>query len=73
MTLQELQKQVLKLPMSQRWLLVQTLLESIQQETQPVSKKGNLSRLHGIAKGTDISSDENIVADYVSYLTEKYQ
>ncbi|AHJ31077.1 hypothetical protein PN465_18075 [Nodularia spumigena CS-584] len=43
MTLQELQKQVLKLPMSQRWLLVQTLLESIQQETQPVSKKGNLS------------------------------
>ncbi|WP_414526366.1 hypothetical protein [Nodularia chucula] len=52
MTLQELQKQVLKLPMSQRWLLVQTLLESIQQETQPVSNKGNLSRLCGIAKGT---------------------
>jgi hypothetical protein len=73
MTLQKLQKQVLKLPMSQRWLLVQTLLESIQQETQPVSKKGNLSRLRGIAKGTDISSNENIVADYVSYLTEKYQ
>lgn len=73
MTLQELQKQVLKLPMSQRWLLVQTLLESIQQETQPVSKKGNLSWLRGIAKGTDISSNENIVADYVSYLTEKYQ
>ncbi|WP_414526370.1 hypothetical protein [Nodularia chucula] len=73
MTLQELQKQVLKLPMSQRWLLVQTLLESIQKETQPVSNKGNLSRLRGIAKGTDISSNENIVADYVSYLTEKYQ
>jgi hypothetical protein len=43
MTLEELQKQVLKLAMSQRWQLVQTLLESIQQETQVVSKKGNLS------------------------------
>lgn len=33
MTLQELQKQVLQLPMSDRWQLVQTILESIQQET----------------------------------------
>ncbi|WP_199924288.1 hypothetical protein [Anabaena sp. WA102] len=47
MTLQELQKQVLKLPMSDssgslryRWQLVQSLLESLQQEVQPVSKKG---------------------------------
>jgi hypothetical protein len=35
MTLHELEKQVLKLPTSQRWQLVQTLLESLQQETQP--------------------------------------
>ncbi|TAF07011.1 MAG: hypothetical protein EAZ77_11080 [Nostocales cyanobacterium] len=73
MTLQELQKQVLQLPISERWELVQTLLESIQQETQLVSKKGNLSRLRGIAKSVNISNDENINGDYATYLTEKYQ
>jgi hypothetical protein len=73
MTLHELEKQVLKLPTSQRWQLVQTLLESLQQESQSALKKGNLSRLRGIAKGTDISNHENVVADYVTYLTEKYQ
>jgi hypothetical protein len=73
MTLQELQKQVLQLPMSERWQLVQTVLESIQQETISASKKGNLSRLRGIAKGANISSDENINGDYGTYLTEKYQ
>jgi hypothetical protein len=73
MTLQELQKQVLQLPMSDRWQLVQTVLESIQQETISLSKKGNLSRLRGIAKSVNISSDENINGDYVTYLTEKYK
>jgi hypothetical protein len=73
MTLQELQKQVLQLPMSERWQLVQTVLESIQQETISASKKGNLSRLRGIAKSVNISNDENIDGDYVTYLTEKYK
>jgi hypothetical protein len=73
MTLQELQKQVLQLPMNDRWQLVQTVLESIQQETISPSKQGNLSRLRGIAKGVNISSDENINGEYVTYLTEKYQ
>ena len=73
MTLQELQKQVLQLPMSDRWQLVQTVLESIQQETISLSKKGNLSRLRGIAKSVNISSDENINGDYITYLTEKYK
>ena len=73
MTLQELQKQVLQLPMSDRWQLVQTVLESIQQETISLSKKGNLSRLRGIAKTVNISNDENIDGDYVTYLTEKYK
>ena len=73
MTLQELQKQVLQLPMNERWQLVQTVLESIQQETISPSKQGNLSRLRGIAKGVNISSDENINGEYVTYLTEKYQ
>ncbi|MBD2442914.1 hypothetical protein H6G25_06810 [Dolichospermum sp. FACHB-1091] len=73
MTLQELQKQVLQLPMSDRWQLVQTVLESIQQETISPSKQGNLSRLRGIAKSVNISNNENINRDYVTYLTEKYQ
>ncbi|MFN9552754.1 MAG: hypothetical protein ACK56O_00470 [Dolichospermum sp.] len=73
MTLQELQKQVLQLPMSDRWQLVQTVLESIQQETISPSMKGNLSRLRGIAKSVNISNDENINGDYVTYLTEKYK
>ncbi|MFW9260071.1 MULTISPECIES: hypothetical protein [unclassified Nostoc] len=55
MTLQQLQKQVLELPIS-GWTLVQILLESLQQETSSELKKGNLSRLRGIAKGTEISS-----------------
>lgn len=73
MTLQELQKQVLQLPMSERWQLVKTVLESIQQESISASKKGNLSRLRGIAKAANTSSDENINGDYATYLTEKYQ
>ncbi len=73
MTLQELQKQVLQLPMSDRWQLVQTVLESIQQETISLSKKGNLSRLRGIARSVNISNDENINGDYITYLTEKYK
>ena len=73
MTLQELQKQALQLPISDRWQLVQTLLESLQRETGSVLKKGNLQRLRGIAKSTQMSSDEDMAADYASYLTEKYQ
>ncbi|WP_228020374.1 hypothetical protein [Sphaerospermopsis sp. LEGE 08334] len=64
MTLKELQKQVLKLPLNERWQLVQTVLESTQKETQLVVKKGNLSRLRGIAKGANTSSDNNINGDY---------
>ncbi|MBP5974455.1 hypothetical protein HW132_17390 [Brasilonema sp. CT11] len=73
MILQELQKQALQLPISDRWQLVQTLLESLQQETRPALNKGNLSRLRGIAKGSGISGDQEITADYVTYLTQKYQ
>lgn len=45
MTLAELQKQALQLPTDERWQLVQTLLESLKQETNSVQKKGNLSVL----------------------------
>ncbi|MBD2246063.1 hypothetical protein [Nostoc sp. FACHB-888] len=57
MTLQNLQKQALQLSTSvgvarrrHRWPLVQTLPESLQQETRALQNKGNLSRLRGIAK-----------------------
>ncbi|MFN6569391.1 hypothetical protein [Dendronalium sp. ChiSLP03b] len=72
MTLQELQKQALQLPISDRWQLVQTLLESLQRETTSGLKKGNLSRLRGIAKSTETAS-EDVEADYINYLTAKYQ
>ncbi|WP_427158472.1 hypothetical protein ACQFX9_21930 [Aliinostoc sp. HNIBRCY26] len=58
MTLQELQKQVLQLPISDRWQLVQTILDSLQRETSSELKKGNLSRLRGIAKSTETSGED---------------
>ncbi|MDF5723682.1 MAG: hypothetical protein PUP91_25095 [Rhizonema sp. PD37] len=73
MILQELQKQALQLSINERWQLVQTLLESLKQETRPMQKKGNLSRLRGIAKSVSGSGNEDIAADYITYLTNKYQ
>lgn len=72
MNLQELQKQALQLPISDRWQLVETLLESLQRETSSELKKGNLSRLRGIAKTTE-TSREDAETDYINYLTKKYQ
>ena len=73
MTLQELQKQALQLPISDRWQLVQTLLESLKRETHPISQRGNLSRLRGIAKSSVAAGDTDSEADYAIYLTEKHQ
>lgn len=73
MTLQELQKQVLQLPTSDRWQLVQVLLESLKQETQPGLKHGNLSRLRGIAKSSATAGNPDAQEDYVTYLSEKYK
>ncbi|MGL5874751.1 MAG: hypothetical protein ACRC2R_20695 [Xenococcaceae cyanobacterium] len=72
-TLQELQKQLLQLSISDRWQLVQTLLESLQRETRLTLKRGNLSRLRGIAKCVGNASETDSKDDYASYLTEKYQ
>ena len=73
MTSQELQKQALQLPISDRWQLVQTLLESLKRESQPSIKRGNLSSLRGIAKSSAVTDELDAKDDYVSYLTEKYQ
>jgi hypothetical protein len=73
MTLQELQKQALQLSNSDRWQLVQTLLESLKREANPKRKKRNLSRLRGVAKTSAATGEDNTNEDYAAYLTEKYQ
>lgn len=73
MTLQEIQNQALQLPIGDRWQLVQTLLESLKREANPKPKRGNLSRLRGIAKSSAATGERNAQKDYVAYLTEKYQ
>lgn len=72
MTLQKIQNQALQLPTGDRWQLVQVLLESLKREASPKLKRGNLSRLRGIAKNSAIA-ETNAQEDYVTYLTEKYQ
>ena len=73
MTLPELQKQVLQLSKSDRASLVQVILESLKPETQPSLKRGNLSRLRGIAKNSAATGNPDAQEDYVAYLTEKYK
>ncbi|WP_088892061.1 hypothetical protein [Leptolyngbya ohadii] len=73
MTLQEIQNQALQLPIGDRWQLVEVLLDSLKREDNPKPKRGNLSRLRGIAKISADTGESNAQADYVTYLTEKYQ
>jgi hypothetical protein len=79
MTLQELQDQVLQLPISDRWQLVQSLLSSIQQETL-LSSPPNLNEnsFAGLDPWTQSligviqSVTEEPTESYVDYLEEKY-
>jgi hypothetical protein len=73
MTLQELQNQALQLSIGDRWQLIQALLESLKRETHPKLKRGNLSRLRGIAKSPRTQVEADAQEDYITYLTEKYQ
>lgn len=73
MTLPELQKQALQLPVSDRWQLVQALLESLKREAHTKLKQRNLSRLRGIAKSSTNTGETDPQEEYVTYLTEKYQ
>lgn len=63
-TLQELQKQLLQLPNSDRRQLSQVLLESLQWESRPIPQPRNLSRLRGIAKNALTGS--NIIDDSIT-------
>ena len=77
--LQELQEQVLELPIKERWTLVQTLLASIQQETlssiPPQPTLETLSELDLWTQsliGVIRLESENSEESYVNYLGEKY-
>lgn len=72
MTLQELQNQALQLPIGDRWQLVQALLKSLKRKPNSKLKRGNLSRLRGIAK-TAATGQIDHKEDYITYLTEKYR
>ncbi|MDJ0619155.1 MAG: hypothetical protein QNJ63_20850 [Calothrix sp. MO_192.B10] len=80
MTLQDLQKQALELPINDRWRLVQSLLKSIQQETlssiSPGSTIKTLKDLHPWTQslvGAIQLGAENPTESYVDYLEEKYR
>ncbi|QSV52933.1 MAG: hypothetical protein HEP80_02390 [Dolichospermum sp. UKL201] len=77
--LQELQEQVLELPIKERWTLVQTLLASIQQETlssiPPQPTLETLSELDLWTQsliGVIRLESENPEESYLNYLEEKY-
>jgi hypothetical protein len=79
MTLQELQKQALELPISDRWRLVQSLLTSIQQETlssiaanQTVKSFTDLDPWTQSLIGAIQLKADNPTESYVDYLEEKY-
>lgn len=79
MTLQELQNQALRLPIGDRWRLVQSLLSSIQQETLSFSSpSSNMNLLTGLDPWTrsligviQLGAEEPIES-YVDYLEKKY-
>ncbi len=73
MKIQELKKQALQLSSSERWQLVKTLLDSLQQEEKTPLEHKNLSTLRGIAKPKKASTEVNDKEDYISYLVEKYR
>lgn len=75
MTLSELQDQALRLSVEDRWQLINSLMHSLQPETQPstVKPEGLAASLIGIAK-TDAPTptDEEVKAMLDERLTQKY-
>lgn len=79
MTLQDLQNQVLRLPIGDRWRLIQSLLNSIQQETllssYPNSDANSFANLDPWTQsliGAVQLGAEDPTDTYVDYLEEKY-
>ncbi len=79
MTLQELQKQALQLPISDRWRLVQSVLTSIEKETlssiSPNSTTQPLTNLHPWTQSLIASIQlhtDSLTESYGDYLENKY-
>jgi hypothetical protein len=79
MTLQELQNQVLQLSIPDRWRLVQSLLNSIQQETLAASSpKPSVNLVTSLDPWTKSLigvirlREESPTESYMDYLQEKY-
>ncbi|MEM9274303.1 MAG: hypothetical protein AAGA80_15270 [Cyanobacteria bacterium P01_F01_bin.143] len=80
MTFIELQKQVLQLPISDRWRLVQSVLTSIEKETKvstslvPKKVEGISDEFHPWTQSLMgvIQLEEETSQSYVDYLEEKY-
>ncbi len=79
MTLQELQNQVLQLPIRDRWQLVQSILASIQQETLlSISPTPSVELITDLDPWTQsligviqLNADDSLES-YIDYLEEKY-
>lgn len=80
MTLQELQKQALELPISDRWRLVQSVLTSIERETQ--ASNFSIPEVESLTEdlnpwtqsliGVIQIEQDDPQESYVNYLEEKY-
>uniref|UniRef100_B8HM54 Uncharacterized protein n=1 Tax=Cyanothece sp. (strain PCC 7425 / ATCC 29141) TaxID=395961 RepID=B8HM54_CYAP4 len=66
MTLKEIQNQALQLPTGDRWQLIQVLLESLKRKANLKPKRGDLSRLRGVAKISATTGESNVYTDYVT-------
>ena len=58
MTLEELQNQVLKLPIDEKWQLVRALLSAIQQDTTFSSPQSNTEKTYPL-RGLPIAVDDD--------------
>ena len=77
--MRKLRQQALQLPISDRWLLVHSLLTSIQQDTHSsISASSTTESLNNLDPWTQSligviePGAENMTASYVDYLEEKY-
>lgn len=74
MTLRDLQEQALKLPVDERWQLINTLMRSLQPNSESTVKpKGVVASLIGIAKTDALPpTDEAVRAMLDERLVQKY-
>ncbi len=74
MTREEIVKEALQLPVTEREAVVEEITRSIRVEILPPEARVSIvDRLYGIAKPDGpMPSDEELKEDYIRYLSEKY-